>query len=323
MFTFFLLKFFTDCFGFSNVCFQVFSSVKRYVLRTVKDLSVHRGAGLRFASSLFGSRVGFKDFKKSSKVDKLELINSLFEGYGPEVSVCPFFYGWIGFSMKVFRSSSTCGYISVISRFHKGKSACVEGAMGYGFNVCPSGLIVYPLSFSDFTNLNNYMFNIYRYLVLRGANFYVSSFISLFYCFFGLFFALNSLYFSNSISVLNSNLSLVVSKLSSYVMVVRSFNGLFIFGSIVSLRLVNIFNSACVVCGMYKVVYRPYFVGLTKYVLTSCGVFSVLGFQYTLKTLKKLVLEDNIEWLVDSKANVMSSGFIPVGSGWYRFFSNN
>ncbi|BAM42530.1 RpoC2-N-terminal (apicoplast) [Theileria orientalis strain Shintoku] len=60
--------------------------------------------------------------------------------------------------------------------------------------------------------------------------------------------------------------------------------------------------------------------GITKYVLTDSGVFSKLSFQETLRFFKNIIFEHSVDWTVDSKSNIIFSSFIPVGSGWYRYF---
>ncbi|EKX71962.1 hypothetical protein BEWA_051120 (apicoplast) [Theileria equi strain WA] len=269
-------------------------------------------SGLLF-SCLRSSRLGDKP--------ALDIINEFFEGYYEDLECnSGFFSGVVCGSLDFVGSVNFCGGYIVVSEFSFG------GFEGFGrvffcdSSIYGPGVVVFPLSFFGVCNVPNYVGAIYFYLYVRCCGFYKSSCVSLFYYFVGLFYSLSTLYSSKTIRVLYSNLSLIVSRLSSYVVVCRSFNGLFAEGTVINVKFMNIFNLSSVLSGYDSEEYKPYLIGVTRYTLISCGVFSSLSFQNTLQTLKRLVLEDNVEWKVDSKSNLISSGFIPVGSGWYRYF---
>nr|AXX76217.1 DNA-directed RNA polymerase beta subunit C-terminal domain protein [Babesia duncani] len=272
----------------------------------------------RFKKNNLNNNIYTNNFNnKSSITDKLFKINKLFEGSYLKVQT----------NLKFYKYISLLKCIKYNINFNFKKLYAINNIkllyLQSNINMCiyKLSLIMYPLTFNS-SKINNYIYYIYYYLYKRSKNSYKSSIISLFYYNIGLLSSLLSIYFENTIKVLYSNIVFIVTRLSLYIYIIKSLYSPFIAGSIVSIKLLNIINNILFLHNLDYCKYRPYLIGLTKYISISTGVLSKLGFQNVLKTIKDLIIEDKVDWKVDSKSNIITSDFIPIGSGWYRYFIN-
>ncbi|EAN30429.1 DNA-directed RNA polymerase subunit beta (apicoplast) [Theileria parva strain Muguga] len=266
----------------------------------------------------------FKFYTSKNKLEKfkqkennLSIINKVFEGSNSIIIDNHSFHYNFGVIFNTEQSDDCCTLNTINKNYDNIKFTCK-----YIENIYKPGYILYPLTFGNYCDSNNFIYSIYKYLSIKNCNTYRSCMIALFYYYMGLLFSLILLYKGNNINVLNSNISVIVSRLSSFVFVTDfNYSDIYI-SNILSIKLISIINNSLYLSKIAICNYRPYLVGLTKYILTNSGIFSKLSFQDTLKTLKNIILEPKIDWNVDCKSNVILADFIPVGSGWYRYFIN-
>ncbi|UVC53103.1 RNA polymerase beta subunit rpoC2b (apicoplast) [Theileria orientalis] len=248
------------------------------------------------------------------KTTSISIIDKIFEGGTNRISDDNFYNNMKVVSDIKIYNNSYCVY--GVSNYNKLKKA----KCSFGNNFYNLSLILFPLTFNNYSENNTYVYNIYKYICCKTFNCYKACFISLFYYYFGLLISLICLYRGYNIKILNSNMIIIIYKLSSFVKIVNGFYSNNYSCNVFNIKLINIINNSLYLCNEKICSYKPYLIGITKYVLTDSGVFSKLSFQETLRFFKNIIFEHNIDWTVDSKSNIISSSFIPVGSGWYRYF---
>ncbi|UVC46399.1 RNA polymerase beta subunit rpoC2b (apicoplast) [Theileria orientalis] len=249
------------------------------------------------------------------KTSDISVIDKIFEG-GVDKTSENNFYDNIKIVSYIKISDEGC-YVYGMNNCKLNKIKCIFNTNFYNLS-----LILFPLTFNDYLENSIYVFNIYKYIYCKSFNSYKSCFIALFYYYFGLLASLICLYRGHNIKILNSNIIIIICKLSSFVKIIGGVYSNYFSGSVINFKLINIINNSLYLCNERICLYKPYLIGITKYVLSDSGIFSKLSFQETLKFFKNIIFEHNIDWTVDSKSNIISSSFIPVGSGWYRYFFN-
>nr|APQ42903.1 RpoC2a [Babesia sp. Xinjiang]QAX26992.1 RpoC2a [Babesia sp. Xinjiang]QAX27023.1 RpoC2a [Babesia sp. Dunhuang] len=259
-----------------------------------------------------------KIYKDSTTITALEQIDKLFESRhldtNKELDIyqnltllkyCNIFTNYISIYKYInINSNKTLTSYSNISHIYK------------------TSLISCPISLNDIKNINSYVYYIYKYSYNKTLNSYKSCLIALFYYFTGLYLAIFELYSYNNIKIMYSNLVIITTKLSNFVKLIRLNKLNLNFNFIENIKMLNIANNSLYLINNNTIEYEPYLISLTNYTMYITGVFAKLSFQNTLKTLKELILQEKIDWCVDTKSNLILSKLSPVGSGWYRYFIN-
>nr|APQ42935.1 RpoC2b [Babesia sp. Lintan]QAX27054.1 RpoC2b [Babesia motasi]QAX27085.1 RpoC2b [Babesia motasi] len=256
--------------------------------------------------------------------NKITTINKLFEGHHLEINTSITGYKFLQiFKHKYIKNTSST--VLVFVNFINNKNEVVSLLLNNNeifSDLYSSSLISFPITFNDVKNINNYIYYIYKFMYLNTLNVYKSSITALFYYFIGFFLAVFSLYADNNIKILYSNLIIIATKLSNFIMI-ESCNGVSILNKYVdTIKLINIINNSLYFSGKAQIVYRPYLIGITTYTIANQGILSKLSFQNTLKTLQSIILYEKIDWKIDTKSNLITADFTPIGSGWYRYFTN-
>nr|YP_009170343.1 DNA-directed RNA polymerase subunit beta-like subunit [Babesia orientalis]ALE29341.1 DNA-directed RNA polymerase subunit beta-like subunit [Babesia orientalis] len=254
-----------------------------------------------------------------TKDTNLTKINKLFEGRYPETVLNIGLYTYINIVNKTYITHNNFTVYNIIPvSVTNIKSSYYVNSLALS-----SGLISFPLSVNDVLNINNYIYYIYKYIYIKNTNSYKSTLSALFYYFIGLFLSILSLYAYNKIKILYSNLIIVVSKLSNFIIINKLHKYTLKYTKLENLKIINIINNSLKMSNYLDLFeYKPYLIGLTKYTMCTAGVLAKLSFQETLRTLQTVLLKTKIDWCVDIKSNLITSNFIPVGSGWYRYFTN-
>ncbi|EDO05065.1 putative integral membrane protein (apicoplast) [Babesia bovis T2Bo] len=256
-----------------------------------------------------------------TKETNLNKIDKLFEGRYPETKETMDLYKYLSilkYTLNTY-TNVTLYNVDVLNIEKSVNNLCYSSDSKF-----KKGLIAFPLSLYDVSNVNNYIYYIQKYTYINNnKNNYRSSFISLFYYFIGLFLAIFSLYSYNNIKILYSNLIIIVSKLSSFIIFNKIHKIELKYTKIESIKFISIINNSFLLASTTKLIkYNPYLTGLTRYTMYTSCILSKLSFRETLRTLKSVITHNKVDWCVDIKSNLITSNFIPVGSGWYRYFQN-
>nr|QAX27143.1 RpoC2b [Babesia motasi] len=266
----------------------------------------------------------YKFTKTVSSINKITLINKLFEGNHLLIDSDIISYK----SLQIFKTryikntySTTFILVSLISYTNIVMSVLSNSNVS-SYCIYNTSLVSYPLTFNDVNNINNYVHYISKFVYSTTLNVYKSSILALFYYFIGFFLAVFSLYADNNIKILYSNLIIISAKLSNFIMIEKCHNVSIINKYIDTIKLINIINNSLYLSGKLTLSYMPYLIGITTYTIINQGILAKLSFQNTLKTLQSLILYEKIDWRVDTKSNLITADFTPIGSGWYRYFTN-
>ncbi|GFE55936.1 DNA-directed RNA polymerase (apicoplast) [Babesia ovis] len=284
-----------------------------------KSIQTHKNLNNTFMYYFHKYKNKFKLYKTITKETNLNKIDKLFEGRHTETNENICFYKSLTIIKGIYKANNNTIAVSVIP-LSISNIKHIEYINSIDHK---KSTIAFPLSVNDIINVNNYVYYIHQYGFIKNNNSYKSSFISLFYYFIGLFLAVLYLYRHNNIKILYSNLIVIVSKLSNFTSMNKMNKTKLKYTKIENIKIINIINNSFKLHNnAYSIEYKPYLVGLTRYTMSTAGILAKLSFQDTLKTLQSILIKNKVDWCVDTKSNLLASNFIPVGSGWYRYFIN-
>ncbi|GIX66470.1 hypothetical protein BcabD6B2_59070 (apicoplast) [Babesia caballi] len=284
-----------------------------------KENNIYKNIIKTFLFKKYNTNKYIKEILFNSSKDKLSTINKLFEGRHLKLNTNLTLYKIMG----ILKYNNYINTIIIISLNNILKTnLLISDNYITNITMYKNSLITFPLSLNDISNINNYIYYIYKFIYYKNYNIYKSNIISLFYYFIGIFLSLFSLYFYNNIKIVYSNLIIISMKLSNFSLIEKVNKFTVEVNYIYNIKILNIINNSIYLSNNILLTYRPYLIGLTSYTLISTGILSKLSFQETLRTLQNIILNEKIEWSVDTKSSLITSDFISVGSGWYRYFIN-
>lgn len=150
---------------------------------------------------------------------------------------------------------------------------------------------------------------------------YESSKLSLFYIYNLITHSLISQYSYYNINIEKMYFNVIVRNLCSKVIITNSGESCFQKNTIFNNNYIHLIN-ICLLKNNHKpILYRPIFLGLTKFTFSESGLLSGGSFQSTLLFLSKSAAIGSSDWLSNLKSNLISSNLIPSGTGWYRYFN--
>lgn len=182
--------------------------------------------------------------------------------------------------------------------------------------IIKGGDCFYTGIFSPKQNLKKYFFSLKNLMTIyKSAKISLMMIASIF---------LESLYknYKNyGINIPGILLEIFIKKITSFIQVDLSGNTSFLPTSILSLSTMNLINQSYIKHGYLGTSYHPILLGITNIVLINSGFLASISFQETFKTLSKIILINNFDWLVDLKARLIESKLLLTGTGWYKKFN--
>ncbi|CRH02965.1 unnamed protein product (apicoplast) [Plasmodium relictum] len=173
---------------------------------------------------------------------------------------------------------------------------------------------------TDFYSINNNIEKYFNYL-LKTINIYQSCKSSFIYIYNILLESIIKQYNYQNIYLPSIYFELIIKKMLSCIKIISHNFKIFKYNDIIPLYLINIINYSLILNNKYIYKYKPIILGITKSILANSGFLSNISFQNTFKIINLNILNNKIDWLIDIKSKIIMTDLLPIGNGWYRYFT--